>query len=154
MDIHIYNQQDDLFISKPQVVKLVSEVLQLEGVNCDEVAVQFVDTSVICKLHQRFFNDPSTTDCITFPIDQDSDTGYRVLGEVFVCPKTGIDYASQNNLNPYHEVSLYTVHGLLHLMGYDDIEDEDEPIMREAEQRHMQNLHKKDLLLKEEHCIS
>ena len=153
MDVHIFNQQSDLSISTPQVEKLVIECLKLEGVECDEVSVQFVDTQMISDLHQRFFNDPSTTDCISFPIDQDEDTGYRVLGEVFVCPKTGVNYAKENQLDPYVEISLYIIHGLLHLIGYDDIGDE-EPEMREAEKRHLDHLTAKGLVLKETSCTS
>lgn len=153
MDVHIFNQQNDLTISIPQVEKLVIECLLLEGVECDEVSIQFVDTNIICDLHDRFFNDPTTTDCISFPIDQDDNTGYRVLGEVFVCPKTGIDYARENQKDPYEEISLYIIHGLLHLMGYDDIGDA-EPEMREAEKKHLKHLSIKGLLLKETTCTS
>lgn len=151
MDVHIYDQQSDLSISQPHVERLVKEFLKHEGVECDEVSIQFVDTKIICDLHDRFFNDPTTTDCISFPIDMDNETGYQVLGEVFVCPKTGIDYSKENNSDPYYEVSLYIIHGLLHLVGYDDI-GEEEPEMREAEQRHMKNLTDKSLLLKEKSC--
>src|SRR5690606_21519279 len=147
------DQQNDLSISVLQVEKLVIECLKLEGVECDEVSIQFVDTQMICDLHHRFFNDPTVTDCISFPIDQDGDTGYRVLGEVFVCPKTGIDYAQEHLKNPYEEISLYIIHGLLHLMGYDDI-GEDEPRMREAEKRHSAHLSASGLLLKETTCTS
>lgn len=153
MDVHIYDQQSDLTISKPQVERLVKEFLKHEGVECDEVSIQFVDTAIICDLHDRFFNDPTTTDCISFPIDQDDDSGYRVLGEVFVCPKTAIDYAENHQSSPYHEVSLYVIHGLLHLVGYDDI-GESEPEMRKAEDRHIKNLTEKSLLLKETTCTS
>lgn len=153
VDVHIYDQQSDLSISKLQVEKLVKECLKFEGVECDEVSIQFVDTDIIKDLHLRYFDDGTTTDCISFPIDQEETAEYRVLGEVFVCPKTGIDYTSANRSDPYREISLYIIHGLLHLMGYDDIGDE-EPEMREAEQRHMDHLQSKSLLLKEPTCTS
>ena len=78
-------------------------------------------------------------------MDDDDDSPYSVLGEVFVCPATAIAYASENKLDPYEETTLYIVHGLLHLMGYDDIDDRDAVLMRQAERRHMQKL--KDLTL-------
>lgn len=128
------------------VEKLVRAVVSSEGQRCDEVSIQFVDTPTICQLHADFFADPSPTDCISFPID-DPASAYRVLGEVFVCPATAIEYAQTHQGDPYMETSLYIVHGLLHLMGYDDISPEDEAAMRAAEQRHMKALTEQHLLL-------
>ena len=77
-----------------------------------------------------------------FPLDDgDSEEGYCILGDIFVCPKTAIDYAAKSGQDPYLEVRmLYIVHGLLHLMGYDDIESQDRKRMRAAEKRHMHHL--------------
>ncbi len=154
MDVHIFNQQKDLCISHAQVDNVVKEMLKHEGIQCDEVSIQFVDTSKICELHQRFFDDPTTTDCISFPIDPPGTEGFCVLGEVFVCPETAINYAKNHNTDPLHEVTLYIIHGLLHLIGYDDISEKDEPLMREAEKRHIKNLENKELILKETPCTS
>lgn len=149
MNIIITNEQSDIVISESQVRELISEVILFEGCNCDEVSLNFVSTQEICTLHEEFFNDPSPTDCISFPMsDKDSFPGLHILGDVFVCPQTAIEYANEHQLNIYEEISLYIVHGLLHLMGYDDISDEDELIMRNAERRHMSHLKEKNLYLK------
>lgn len=153
MDVYISDQQTDLVISSLQVESLVKELIKFEAVKCDEVSVQFVDTESICSLHELYFNDPSVTDCISFPIDDEVEAGYFVLGEVVVCPKTALDYVKKNDGDPYWEVSLYLVHGLLHLIGYDDIGDK-EWEMRQAEKRVMNHLKHKNLLLKEEFCTS
>lgn len=158
----ILNQQSSLKFLETPLQALVESVLSEEGQSCDELALHFVETAEICRLHADFFNDPSTTDCISFPIDIDSEMGdeYRVLGEVFVCPETAINYAKEHNSNPYEELTLYVVHGLLHLLAYDDIEDEDRVLMREAETRNMNRLRRLGLILsppliqtKEASCI-
>lgn len=154
MDVHIFDQQKDLLISHAQVEDIVREVLKHEDIRCDEVSIQFVDTPKICELHHRYFDDPTTTDCISFPLDPPGTEGFCVLGEVFVCPETAIDYAKTNKINPFHEVTLYVVHGLLHLIGYDDISEKDEPLMRKAENRHINNIKNKELTLKETRCTS
>lgn len=150
MIVNVIDQQQTLKISEEQVKQLVKEVILSEGETCDEVNVYFVDTPTICDLHEQFFNDPSPTDCISFPLDEktEGEGDYRLLGEVFVCPETAIDYLTHHSGSVYDETSLYIVHGLLHLMGYDDIEDEDISLMREAEKWHMQNLENLSLLLK------
>lgn len=149
MIVNIIDQQTDLKIPVDQVKKLVQQVIQEEGQQCDEVNLYFVDTPTICQLHEQFFNDPSPTDCISFPIDEEQgeEVHSRLLGEIFVCPATAITYAAEHQENPYKETTLYIVHGLLHLMGYDDLEDEDISLMRQAEERHMQNLQALDLQL-------
>ena len=63
---------------------LVCQVIAGEGQECDEVNIYFVDTQAISQLHKDFFNDPSPTDCIYFPIDDTIGLiPYRLLGEVF-----------------------------------------------------------------------
>jgi len=147
VDIHVFDQQQDLKISPEAVSAIVKAVLLQENKQCDEVSIHFVETSKICDLHEEFFNDPTTTDCISFPIDEPNTPHYCVLGEVFVCPKTAIDYGTTHNLCPYEETTLYIVHGMLHLLGYDDLGDE-EPEMRNAEKVHMKNLKKHNLILR------
>ncbi len=148
VNIYIVNEQNSLLFSLEQIEPLVKQVLTSEGCTCDEISINFVDEPTICQLHLDFFNDPSPTDCITFPIDEDEDSCYRVLGEVFICPYTALKYASENNEDPYLELTLYVVHGLLHLLGYDDIDAADEPLMRAAEKKHMTQLTQLNMTIK------
>lgn len=147
MLIKIYDQQSDLKINRTSVKSVTKQVLTLEGVSCDEISVHFVDTETISSLHNQFFGDPTPTDTISFPIDTEEDGNYRILGEVFVCPKTAIAYASKNKVDVYFEITLYLVHGLLHLLGYDDL-GKKEIEMRNAEQRHMSLLQSRQMLLR------
>ncbi|MCC5832271.1 MAG: rRNA maturation RNase YbeY [Chlamydiales bacterium] len=131
---------------------MVKYVLHTERKHTNELSVYFVTTEEITRLHKEFFHDPSPTDCISFPLDQEEGVGYHILGEVFICPKTAIDYLLQSgeeiNEDSYRETTLYLVHGLLHLIGYKDINDEDRKNMRAAEQRLMEPLIRQKLLLK------
>lgn len=146
MNIHVFDQQQTLKFSLTTVKELVAATVKLEGQRCDEVSIYFVDTPTICQLHEQYFDDPSPTDCVSFPIDSE-DAPYRVLGDVFVCPETAIAYATQHSADPYHEITLYVVHGLLHLMGYDDIDETDEKTMRIAEARVLRALDIQHLIL-------
>jgi probable rRNA maturation factor len=148
MQVHIHKQTNSLEINSTQVEGITKAVLTEENILCDEISIYFVDEEEICRLHERFFNDPSRTDCITLPMDKEADaTGYRVLGEVFICTDVACSYARDHDLDPYEEASLYLVHGLLHLLGFDDISDEDIQIMRQAESKHMSLLKEKNLVL-------
>lgn len=141
MQVTISNQQDDLLIDLEKVELIVIEVLKNEGIEPLEVSISFVDEEAICHLHEEYFDDPSFTDCISFPMDDE------VLGEVVVCPLAAIRYVKENGGEVYRELTLYLIHGLMHLIGLDDIEDEDETEMRAAEEKHLLLLEKKGLSL-------
>jgi len=149
MQIHVFNEQSDLPLSLKNVPSIVKAVIAFEGKKCDEVAIHFVDTKTICRLHEQFFDDASPTDCISFPMDSaDEKNPYTMLGEVFVCPKTALEYAKKHRVDVYEETTLYLIHGLLHLMGYDDISIKACTLMRSAEKRHMTNLIERGLIIK------
>jgi probable rRNA maturation factor len=147
LKIYISNTQTSLKISKLQVKKIAAEVVKFEEKKYDEVSLNFIESSQICLLHEHYFQDPSITDCISFPMDDDDQDGYRVLGEIFVCPQTAIDYAIKHHGDPYRETTLYIVHGLLHLLGYDDLDKNKRAKMRIAEKKHMHHLQELDLVL-------
>lgn len=132
--ISVYNRQKDLRLNKSKVKALVEAVLHFEEVSCEEVSVYFVTKKKIKELHEEFFQDPTPTDCISFPLNAIH------LGEIFVCPKVAMEYAEQSNLDPFIETSLYIVHGLLHLMGFDDLQESERRIMRKKEKECMDHL--------------
>jgi probable rRNA maturation factor len=110
--ISVYNAQKDLPIKAASVKRLVSFVLQKKKISCQGLAIYFVSKRKIAALHDQFFQDPTPTDCITFPHDD------QFLGEIFVCPKVAQEYDPKH---PLRETTLYIIHGILHLLGYDDL---------------------------------
>ena len=96
-----------------------------------ELSIAFVTDSAIAKIHQTFMNDPSPTDVITFP----PDPAMHFAGEIIV----SVDHALEQSTafkEPFsRELSLYLIHGWLHLAGYDDRTEADRTAMRKAEQK-------------------
>lgn len=146
MEIYVHNQQDSLDIDQELVKEIAASALRLEDVACHELSITFVDEAEMGRIHDERFGDPSPTDCMSFPVD-DEDEEYRVLGDVVVCPDVAITYAKEHNLEPYEETTLYMIHGLLHLMGYRDATDDERSEMRHAEEKHMAHLKKSGLIL-------
>ncbi|MCX6995107.1 MAG: rRNA maturation RNase YbeY [Chlamydiae bacterium] len=143
MHVLIQNTQKDLKLSKRAARKYILAALQFLDVSADEIHVNFVTEKKICFIHERFFNDPSPTDCITLPLDEDEESfGYKLLGEVFICLKAALSYP-----DPYKETGLYIVHTLLHLIGYRDGKPEERLKMRRVEKRVLAHLYKKNLRL-------
>lgn len=96
-----------------------------------ELSIAFVDKDEIGRIHDDFMGDPSPTDVITFPGDPDLD----LAGEIIVCPQVALEYAQREKLDFSQELSLYLIHGYLHLCGFDDIDENDRKQMRLAEQQ-------------------
>jgi len=146
--IFVTNKQKDLALSPSSVRSVTKEVLLLEKRTTNQVSIHFVTQKKISGLHREFFNDPSPTDCISFPIDQKAEENYHVLGEVFISPKVAINYLAEKASSCiYFETTLYLVHGLLHLLGYDDIKKEERRKMRYREKKLMQHLANKNILI-------
>ncbi len=142
--VTVYNQQKDLPLSSSSIKNLTSALLSALEISCEEIILHFVSTKKISELHATFFNDPTTTDCISFPLDE------TILGEVFVCPETAINYSKKHNLDPYTEITLYLIHGILHLLGYDDLTPPEKKKMRRKEKWCLTLLTQKALTLKKE----
>ncbi len=125
-EVSIVNDQDRLSISADAVVSLVRHVLDAES--CVEgVEVAFVDDVCQSDLHLRFLGVAGPTDVITFPLDDDTPGGG--LGEVVISTDTAVRQAADHpeapiDGDPNREVLLYVVHGVLHLLGYDDLDED------------------------------
>lgn len=143
--ITICNEQKKLKIYPSKIKKLVKLILETEKVFTSEVILHFVNEAKIKKLHKIFFNDPSSTDCISFPIDAPNEKKfYHILGEGFICTSEAIKFANNSNTDPYQELYLYVIHTVLHLIGYDDIKKTDIKKMRKKENYYMSKLKKKN----------
>lgn len=129
LKLEITNRQKALNIQPGKYRKAVAFLLDKLRVNTPAVAIHFVSQKKICQLHRRLFDDPTPTDCITCPY------GEGFLGEVFVCPQAALDYVEVHGGNPQQETLLYVIHGILHLLGYDDTTPKARARMRRAEAR-------------------
>lgn len=116
---HVTNSQCALPISDFSVKKVVRHLMEAYQVRCQEIAVHFVSRPKIQALHKRFFQDGTATDCITLPYSSPEEASH-CLGEIFICPEVALTYAKRHGLDPYKELTLYLVHGFLHLMGFKD----------------------------------
>lgn len=141
LKISIYDRQKELPLQKLLIRKAARELLSYLKISCDELSLYFVSEEEICALHDQFFDDPSPTDCITFPLDESH------LGEIFICPATALAYANKRKLDPRRETLLYLVHGILHLIGHDDLEPVKRKSMRKMEKLCMAHLKAKGISL-------
>lgn len=98
-----------------------------------ELSLVFLTDEALAQLHADFLADPTTTDVITF----EGDPALGVAGEVCVSVDTAARYARDHGHDFATELTLYVVHGWLHLAGYDDLVPAKKRLMRRAEARAM-----------------
>ena len=107
-----------------------------------ELSLVFLDDDALAQLHGRFLNDPSSTDVITF----EGDPALGTAGEICVSADTAAAYAKKHRHSFSTELTLYVVHGWLHLAGYDDLQPAKKRVMRRAEARAMRLLEQAHLV--------
>jgi len=90
-----------------------------------ELTLRLVDVDTIAVLNQQWMNASGPTDVLSFPMDEltpgrddeESDEGY--LGDIALCPQVAEQQAPAAGHGTQEEIDLLTVHGILHLLGYD-----------------------------------
>lgn len=124
------DDQQELEVDADDLVDLAEFVLEQRRVPGDmEVAVLLVDEDVIAELNAEHMGSDAPTDVLAFPIDLPGETPYEepaILGDVVLCPAVAARQATERGRATRDEVRLLTVHGLLHLLGMDHGEPEEE----------------------------
>ena len=91
-----------------------------------EVSVSVVDGEQIKELNRDFRNIDRVTDVLSFPIgDKNPETGEIVLGDIVLCAEKVIIQAQEFGHTRKRELAFLTCHSMLHLLGYDHIEEDD-----------------------------
>lgn len=121
--IRVSDRQHLLSVAPDDVRSLVRFTLAQEGRD-GAVDVAFVDDAVMADLHVRFLGVAGPTDVMTFPCPPEPLAGDGgELGEIVISTETAIRQASDGCGDALDECLLYVVHGVLHLVGYDDRDD-------------------------------
>jgi probable rRNA maturation factor len=114
---------------------LARSVLIGEDAERSELSVSFVTEDEIAGLHERYMHEAGPTDVLSFPLDDDGtgEDGVRVLGDVVIAPAMA---ARNRPDDPAAEIRLLLVHGILHLLGHDHMQDDDKAEMWTRQERY------------------
>lgn len=126
------DQQDEIEISQ-EMLDLLGEVIvtaaELEGYSGGEVSVAFVDNQQIKELNKKYREKNEATDVLSFPIDDE------MLGDIIISASRAAEQAEEYGHSLKRELAYLTVHGMLHLFGYDHHSKEEKDEMRQKEER-------------------
>jgi probable rRNA maturation factor len=129
-------------VDAEEVAALARDVLDALHVHPQaELSVLLVDTATMAELHERWMDEPGPTDVLSFPMDElrpgreGEPSPPGLLGDVVVCPEVAARQAVTAGHSREEELLLLTTHGILHLLGYDHAEPEEEAEMFALQRR-------------------
>ena len=135
MSIEI-NNESGVEVDEQAVQRLSVFALDHLHVHPDaELAILFVDEAAMEQLHVQWMDEPGPTDVLSFPMDElrpgtdDVLTPAGLLGDIVVCPQVAIAQAETAGHSTLEEMLLLTTHGILHLLGFDHAEPDEEKEM-------------------------
>ena len=132
MTIEINNESDHQ-IDEQVLLRLMEYNLAELHVSADaDVAIVLVDEGAMESLHVQWMDEPGPTDVLSFPMDElrpgseDAPTPAGLLGDIVLCPAVAETQAVAAKHSTQDELILLTTHGLLHLLGFDHAEPDEE----------------------------
>lgn len=101
-----------------------------------ELSVTFVDDKEMEELHIKWMDEPGTTDVLSFPMDMPEGKNDAVtLGDIVIDPIVAAGQAKSAGHSTEHEIYILAAHGLLHILGYDHADRDEEKVMFELQER-------------------
>lgn len=100
--------------------------------------IVIVDEEKIRQINREYRDKDSITDVISFAFEEKDNIVYnnfRLIGEIYICAKRAKEQAAEYGHTFRREICYLTVHGLLHLLGYDHMNEEDKIVMRNLEEK-------------------
>lgn len=137
MSIEVFNESGVGSVNEEMLIDVLGFALGEMDVHPHaEASIHIVDLATIAELHVRWLDLEGPTDVMSFPMDELSpggggrpDAGHpgpAMLGDIVLCPEFAEKQATAAGHDLGHELALLTVHGCLHLLGYDHTTAEEE----------------------------
>ena len=127
------NNESGVEADEAEIVALARHVLGQMHVHPQaELSVVLVDEAAMEQLHVQWMDEPGPTDVLSFPMDElrpgsdSEDSAPGLLGDVVLCPQVAARQGQQAGHSTQDELLLLTAHGILHLLGYDHADPDEE----------------------------
>ena len=122
-----------------ELSRFVFEAMHLHPAT--EMSILFIDEEAMEKLHVQWMGEPGPTDVLSFPMDElipgsaDQPAPEGLLGDVVLCPTVAARQAAEAGHSAVEEMLLLTCHSILHLLGYDHMEDDERTVMFDLQRK-------------------
>ncbi|MEZ5209592.1 rRNA maturation RNase YbeY [Gordonia sp. (in: high G+C Gram-positive bacteria)] len=137
MSIELFNESG-VDAPEDQIIEVARFAMAAMDVHAAaELSIQLVDNDTMADLHMQWMDLPGPTDVMSFPMDEltpgghpdAAEPGPAMLGDIVLCPEFAAEQAKTQRHSYEHELAVLTVHGVLHLLGFDHAEPTEEKEM-------------------------
>lgn len=136
--------------SSPSIERIVKEAIvkvgELYGLETAEVSITLTDNVYIHELNMKYRNIDRPTDVLSFALNEGEEPEIvdgpvvNMLGDIIISVERATEQAAEYGHSIEREIAFLTVHGMLHLLGYDHMEEVDRVEMRKEEDYVMEKL--------------
>lgn len=130
--IEIYNETKEKVIEEKELKKLIKYALKYMSLKDVSFSVIFVDNNTIHELNKNYRNIDRVTDVITFRLADYEEVKcgkITILGDIYISLDKALEQSKEYGHSYLRELSFLLIHGFLHLLGYDHMNEEDEKKM-------------------------
>jgi probable rRNA maturation factor len=136
MTIEVTNTSGQL-VPTAEMTSLMTHAMKALDLNpeCD-LNIAFVEDDYMTELHVKWMDEPGTTDVLSFPMDMPEEPGEAVtLGDIVISPVVAAAQALTQGHSTQHEIYILATHGLLHIIGYDHADKNEEKVMFDLQEK-------------------
>ncbi len=137
LEIDLNNQQTRHAIDSDRLIEAGRRVLHGQGVRLGSLSIAVVEDATIHELNRRYLQHDYPTDVLSFLLEESPG---QVVGEVVVSADTAAERCGEFGWTVHDELLLYVVHGVLHLVGFDDGTAAQRAAMRARERFYLSEL--------------
>ena len=137
--LEILDEQDELAVDIEKVRAVCEQILSDGGIRSGKINVVLVESNTIQQYNRDFLQHDYPTDTISFLTEDQRSKGY-LEGEVLACTEVAQERSGEFGWTAEEELFLYVVHGMLHLIGFDDATPEQRNVMQEKERSYLATL--------------
>jgi probable rRNA maturation factor len=131
--IEVLNQQNNFQINKNHFSDLLQRLIKHYDLKDPELVLTFVTNQEIKKLNHKFLKRDEVTDVLSFPLNEKCPDGRFYLGDIIVSVSRANEQSTQKSHGLERELDILTIHGFLHLLGYEHskgIEEEEKKVRK------------------------
>ncbi len=133
MKVAVRNLQKRIPVNPKRITKTVLKILSEEGIKkSGEITLCFVNDPKIKKVNLKYLGKNNPTDVIAFDIAEPKAKD-KLFADIVISTDRAVDNAKAFKTSPLFELYLYVIHGVLHILGYDDQSKKDKLLMRKRE---------------------
>ena len=137
-EINIFNECKDIDFHKNHIIQLINLSLKATKYNQVKINLIFCDNDKLNSFKRKYFDDDVLTDIVTFPIKNDND----LEAEIYISIEMAKLNADEFNVSLNNELSRLIIHGVLHLIGFNDNTKDAKKIMFSKQEEIISNFQK------------